>query len=126
MTKKYNAVLEQFESALARLQEVLEKPKDDIIRDSAIKRFEIVFDLSWKVVKSFLEEKHGVICHSPTSCFREAYQQKLIEYDDVWLKIVKHRNELAHTYRQEIADRVYSELPEIVGNFKSLLKVIKR
>ncbi len=123
---KYIAILNQFESALIRLEEVMEKPKDDIVRDSAIKRFEIVFDLSWKIIKSFLEEKHNIVCHSPASCFREAYQQKLIEYDDIWLKIAKHRNELAHTYRQETADRVYGELPEIISHFKNLLEAVKK
>ena len=49
MTTKQMAVLGQFQKAVVRLEEVLKKEKNDFIRDSAIKRFELAFDLSWKV-----------------------------------------------------------------------------
>lgn len=55
---KFKSLQSDFEKAILRLAEVLKEIKTDIVRDSAIKRFEITFDLSWKAVKAFLEEYH--------------------------------------------------------------------
>ncbi len=120
MTKQ-EALREQFKRALDRLQEVLLMPKNDVVRDAAIKRFEFVFDLAWKYLKVRLEEEKGIICRSPKDCFREAYRQGLIDYDEFWLELTDRRNETAHTYDEKIADRVYACLSEAFPRFQRLL-----
>ena len=84
---RFEVPLQQFERAVLRLDEVLRLEKNEFMRDSAIKRFEMTFDLSWKAVKAFLEEFRGVPCSSPKGCFREAYRQGLLEYDEFWLEL---------------------------------------
>jgi len=54
----------KFESALKRLEEVLLiQNYNDIIRDSAIKRFEFTFEMLWKLIKriSYFEGKFLVL-----------------------------------------------------------------
>ena len=111
---KYAALMVEFSRALARLQEVVVMPKTDIVRDSAIQRFEFTLDVAWKTVKAFLEEQKGIVCTSPKDCFREAYRQGIIEYDDAWMTFVDMRNETAHLYKEAKADYVYSQLPTVV------------
>jgi hypothetical protein len=53
-----------FERAVARLDEALALPKDPIVRDAAIQRFEISFELCWKFLKAYLEEEHNASCTS--------------------------------------------------------------
>jgi len=53
---KFQSLQEDFARALQRFEEILVEPKNDIVRDSAIKRFEMVFDLGWKTLKAFLEK----------------------------------------------------------------------
>jgi nucleotidyltransferase substrate binding protein (TIGR01987 family) len=64
--------LKSFQEAVERLEEVLSLPKDAVVRDSSIKRFELCFELSWKVIQSFLRDR-GLDCRSPRDCFREAF-----------------------------------------------------
>lgn len=123
---KLEAIIKQFEQALKRLDEVLKEPKNSIIRDSAIQRFEFSLDLAWKSVKAYLEEQKGITCNSPKDCFREAYRQKLIEYDDAWIKYVDMRNETVHTYKEEIAEKIYAELPNVLKHLDGLLKSLKK
>lgn len=123
---KLEAIIKQFEKALQRLDEVLKEPKNAIIRDSAIQRFEFSLDLAWKSIKVFLEEQKGITCSSPKDCFREAYRQDLIEYDDTWIKYVDMRNETVHTYKEEIADKIYSELPTVLKYLQNLLEALKK
>ncbi len=122
---KLEATIKQFESALTRFREVMTAPKNDIVRDSAIQRFEFTLDLSWKMIKAFLEEKKGVVCASPKECFREAYRQGLIEYSDEWIKFVDMRNETVHTYKEKVAEKIYAHLATALKHFEILLMAIK-
>lgn len=122
---KFQAVFKEFSQAIKRLDDSLKQKKTEFMRDSAIKRFELAFDLSWKTIKAFLEEK-GVSCTSPTGCFKEAYRQSLISFDEIWVELTKTRNKTVHTYDEELAEEVYSKLPEALSVFQKLAKGIKK
>ncbi|GBD34515.1 hypothetical protein HRbin35_00240 [bacterium HR35] len=121
----FEDLLKKFEKSLKRLEEILNKEKNEITRDSAIKRFEICFDLAWKTLKAYLLEYQKVECHSPKSCFRSAYQEGIIDYDDYWLRIIDFRNQTAHIYSEELADKIYQELPKILAYLKKLFEKLK-
>ena len=122
---KFEIMQKEFEEAVQGLEEVLQKPKDEFMRDSAIKRFELAFDLAWKSTKAF-SEKEGLSCTSPVSCFKEAYRQGLIGYDDIWIKgFVETRNKTVHTYDEKLAEEVYAALPNILESFRKLLKFLE-
>jgi len=96
MSETASAIQQEFDAALKRLSEGLAKEKTPEVRDAAVLRFEIAFELAWKLMKAVLYEHHGIECRSPKGCVREAYQQGLIEYNDYWLTIVDKRNRLIH------------------------------
>jgi nucleotidyltransferase substrate binding protein (TIGR01987 family) len=121
---KFEILIQQLEKAITRLKEVLKEPKTDIVRDSAIKRFEFSFDLTWKTLRAYLEEKKGIISNSPKDCFKEAYHQKIIEYDESWLKFVDLRNEIVHSYDENTAEEIYKELPNILKHIESLFNIL--
>lgn len=125
MTKS-EAQIPQFEHAVQRLEEVLQKEKTDIVRDSAIKRFEFCMDLSWKILKTLLEEEKNVIVHSPNSTFREAYKQGYIEYDDAWITFMQVRNNTVHTYKEILAEETFAILPNVLTHLKQLLQQLKK
>ena len=122
---KFEAITSQLNQAVARLEEVLEMESSDVIKDSAIQRFEFSLDLAWKTLKAFLEENKGVLVNSPKEAFREAFRQGLIEYEENWLTMVDLRNQTVHTYNQDLADKIYSRLPEFLPLFKALLSRLK-
>src|SRR3989338_2765877 len=122
---KYEALLQEFSDAAARLQEALDSPKSDIVRDSAIKRFEITFDLSWKMLKARLED-NGIMCTSPLNCFKESFQQHILEEEDIWVEMIKIRNKTVHTYDALLAEEVYQNLPRVLSAFQKLQKSLSR
>lgn len=113
MVKQYKILLADLQKAVELLDDVLKNPGSDLIRDrdSAIKRFEIAFDLCWKYAKAYLEEEKGMICKSPKDCFRELYKQGVIKYDQEWLKMTDMRNNTVHI----------SQLPIVIKYFRELL-----
>ena len=128
---KLEATIRQFNEALDNFEEILNKLEQlvsleyEILRDSAIKRFELVFDTSWKVIKAWLEEK-GSSCVSPLDCYREAYRKGIVEYQDVWVKIIKTRNKTAHVYYEKLAEEVYQELPNFITAFNNLKEYLNK
>jgi nucleotidyltransferase substrate binding protein (TIGR01987 family) len=119
-----NKVLEDFGKAVKRLEEVLKFKKTDVVRDSAIKRFELCFDLAWKSIKNY-SKIYGMECYSPRECFKNAFQLKLIEHDKKWLKMIDDRNLTTHLYKESQAEKVYKKLPEYLEMFKNLFEKLK-
>ena len=110
-----------FAKAVARLEEALALPKDPIVRDSAIQRFEISFELCWKFLKAYLEEEHNASCTSPRTCFRAAFRHGVIDDDPFWIDVTVLRNYTVHTYNEQLADYVYSRLAETARRFRAVL-----
>jgi nucleotidyltransferase substrate binding protein (TIGR01987 family) len=123
---KLEAVIKQFKRALERFEEILKEDKNEIVRDAAIQRFEFTFDLAWKVIKAILEEEKGTVCASPKECFKEAYRNKLLDYDNFWLKMTDLRNKTTHFYKEETANEVYEVFPEVLVYFKKILEIIEK
>lgn len=117
-------ILKDFQKTIENLEEVLKLKKTEIIRDSAIKRFELCFDLAWKSVKNFARE-NGIECYSPRECFKVAFQLRLIEHDEKWLQMVKDRNLTTHLYKEKQAEKIYKKLPEYLEMLKNLFGKLK-
>lgn len=116
--------LKEFEKCLERFEEVLKLEKNDIVRDSAIKRFELCFELCWKVIKDFMLEE-GIICKSPKNCFKEAYRFGLIDDEEEWLSMIEDRNLSVHTYDEFLAETLYGRLNDHLIAMKQLLNNIR-
>ena len=60
-------IASSFRHSVERLQEILREPKTVANRDSAIKRFELTFELAWKSIQAFMKHE-GLLCRSPRVC----------------------------------------------------------
>lgn len=123
---KLPVLLRDFNQALHNLDEALRQKKDDFMRDSAIKRFELLFDLGWKALKAFLEEQHTILCNSPRACLKEAFSVGVIPYDDFWLEILSLRNDAVHAYSESLAEKIYRELPQVAVYYQKLYDSLSR
>lgn len=122
--KNMNPVLENFQKAIKRLEEVLEMKKTTVTRDSAIKRFELCFDLAWKSLKMTARHE-GIECYSPRSCFQSAFELGLIEHNTTWFEMIENRNKSVHLYEESSAELIYAHLPSYVELLKQLFTKIK-
>ncbi|MFY9462991.1 MAG: HI0074 family nucleotidyltransferase substrate-binding subunit [Candidatus Sungiibacteriota bacterium] len=123
---KLDALKKQLSAALPRMDEVVQMPKSVLVRDAAIKRFEFTFDLTWKAMRAFLEERKGFTCVSPKECTQEAFRYGLIAYDDLWMRIPDWRNQIVHEYSEEFAEDLYRELPRILLLFHQLVDALQK
>ena len=121
--------LSPFEKALESLNHVLSLPKDDIIRDSAIKRFEYTYELAWKMIQRWRKDNVSPEKADPLTrkdLFRLAAQNGLIKDPAPWFGYHEARNETSHAYNEAKAEKVYKAATLFAGEATSLLEELKR
>lgn len=124
MLTKKQSQLQDLETASQRLQDALEKEKDDIVRDAVIQRFEFTFELSWKTLITILRE-NGIDFKGVKSVFRDAARIGLLDNPEVWFTYLEARNLTTHTYDLEIAEKVYVKAKEFNSDLKTLILKLK-
>ncbi|MDX2133535.1 MAG: HI0074 family nucleotidyltransferase substrate-binding subunit [Saprospiraceae bacterium] len=93
---------QRFEKAFLRLKEAIDiEHLNELERNGLIQRFEFTMDLSWKVMKDFLEYKGFAFKPSPKDTIRLAQQSGYIQYAQALIDGLDLRNELSHDYSEQ-------------------------
>lgn len=103
----------------SRLRESLALPLDSVVRDSAILRFELAFEVAWKTVQQFAREQ-GFEVNSPRQAFERAFLLGWITDEILWEQMLAARNMAVHVYREELADRLHKALPSFLRGLMEL------
>ena len=85
-----------------RCSDVKENPKGskyyDAFQMALVQAFEILIELSWKVLKDYLENEGYTEVQTGKRAFRQAFQDGIIENGEVWLKALEIKNSTSHIY----------------------------
>lgn len=98
---------ENFCAALLNLKEIYNyhPPYDTVVLTGLVGLYEICFEQSWKMMKEILE-LHGFeegATGSPKIILKTAYQANMIRDERLWLQALQERNNVTHSYNQNIA-----------------------
>ena len=127
--------LADFERAFKKFKEAYLRARDSrmnsdyyFFRDSAIQRFEFTVEIFWKTIKSFLKEREGIDCRTPKSCIREFFSAGFLdeEHTILLLKMIDDRNLTSHTYKEEIAERIFSKLESYINVLEQIILKLKK
>ncbi len=86
-----------------------------------IQIFEMSFELSWKVIKDYLESE-GYEISSPREAIKKAFEIGLIQDGEVWLEALVSRNTSVHTYDKSKIEALVDVVKE---EYYPLLKSLK-
>lgn len=95
------------------------------LRASVIQNFEFTYELSWKMMKRWLEmniNAEAVDGVSRRELFRIAAENKLITDVEKWMDFHNVRNKTSHIYDIKIAEDVYLASKEFLPYAKDLVK----
>lgn len=108
MIPELELAFRKLQKALTALEIMLVKPidPDRANIDASIQRFEFCIELYWKLLKRILEVKGQLVTY-PKDILQEAYRGQLLDDEEMWLAMLKDRNQTSHTYDEELADQVY-------------------
>jgi len=124
--KKSEISLNPLKKAASSLKNALAKPKDEYIRDAVIQRFEYTFELSWKIIKRYIEANNNTLEHNLKNLFREAAKQGLITQVEDWFEYLRVRNLTSHTYNENVAEETYRVAKKFSDAADSLIKNLEK
>lgn len=117
--------MRKFENYSAALRSLRQAPTQDLsnefIQSGIIDKFELQFELGWKLLKALLlyEGDPVAASGSPRDTLKTAYQYYDFMDEALWLRMLRDRNDSAHIYDGEKARRLVDTiindyLPEFV------------
>lgn len=121
--------LDDLKRALKKLNESVKRDpsKDDIVIDATIQRFEFTYELSWKLMKIYLEFNGNLEVTSPRKAIKEAFKEGIISEGEIWLQMLQDRNRTSHTYDEECALEIFENIKNIYLNpIKKLVENIEK
>jgi len=99
--------LANFRRAFDRLKEAIEllrlRGLSDLERQGLIQAFEFTHELAWNVMKDWFEYQGNGDISGSRDASREAFRMGLIQDGEVWMEMIKSRNQSSHTYNLETA-----------------------
>ena len=102
-----------FENSYKTLKKYTDKPLDtEIEKAGIIQLFEVSFELSWKLMKDYMEAL-GFNTKSPRETIKQAIQIDLIENGHIWIDALTDRNLTVHTYDEKLAKRISDDITQI-------------
>jgi nucleotidyltransferase substrate binding protein (TIGR01987 family) len=111
----------RFRSTIERLREpIVVLPQSDMIRDSALKRFEFTYEVCWKTLKAIIVHEGVEDPKFPRATFVAALKFGQLTTDEPWLSMVEDRNVLVHAYYEEFALRVHGKINDYLNAFDSV------
>ena len=125
MDEKFSKKWESFQRSLDALAEARHRDmSDSFVLSGTSAKFSITFDLSWKVMKDILVQYYAMtdfVAELPIEVLRKAYKADLIS-DDIWMEMLKIRNQLAHDYDGVIVKEYFQK---IIGEYIDHLYAFK-
>lgn len=79
--------------------------EDEGYQMAFVQAFEILFELSWKVLKDYLENQ-GFEVKSPKAVIKEAFKAEVIRNGEDWMEALEQRNHVTHVYDEKILKQV--------------------
>ena len=121
---------EHFIGGLRQLKNANELQKErkftELELQGAVQAFEITQELSWKVMKDFLESQGKTDLFGSKTVVREALNVGLIANGEEWLRTIESRNKTSHIYDEKeiliILEIVFNQYLSLFVEFEAKMK----
>ncbi|MCB2298625.1 nucleotidyltransferase substrate binding protein [Clostridium tagluense] len=81
----------------------------EVYRDSIIKKYETLEDLTWKLLSKVFKAS-GLEINNPRECYKQAFKEGLINDIEIWNDILLSRNSTAHIYDEEDHEEIKNKI----------------
>ncbi len=123
---------ENYSGALKHLKNAyeLKKVRDftELELQGAVQAFEVTQELSWKVMKDFLEFQGKTDLFGSKTTVREAFNVGLITNGEHWLKTIESRNLTSQIYDEneikKIIEIIFNEYLPLFIDFENKMKTL--
>ena len=104
---------QNFEKAYHLLEKAMDIRDPSIFEKAGlIQFFEISLELSWNVMKEYLESQGISELRYPRETIKKAFETGLIENGHEWIRALENRNLTSHTHDEERAQNVVDSIKD--------------
>lgn len=115
---------DNFEKSYKLLDKYIDQPiKSELERAGIIQLFEVAFELSWELMKDYLEAQE-IYVKSPREAIKQAFQIELIDDGHIWIDALADRNLTVHAYDEKMAKKIVEDIKQIY--FPELRKLYEK
>lgn len=126
MSERFERYLMTFEQVSGNLARGVEQANADLGIDGAIRRFELCYELSWRLISAYLAEM-GIVFKNPYDCFKSAFANDLIGSENIWLAMIKDRCKVADLYTLFEARNIFQRIKgQYVSEFSHIFATLKQ
>lgn len=90
-----------------------ERSLSELEKQGLIQAFEFTHELAWNVMKDYFFFQGTSTITGSRDAVRESFQQGLIEEGEVWMEMIKSRNQTSHTYNQSVANEIVNKITKL-------------
>ena len=105
-----------YKRALTQLKEAIDlmslRPLSNLEKQGVVQAFEFTHELSWNMMKDFLESKGNTEIYGSKDATRQAFKYGLVTDGDVWMSMIKSRNLTSHTYDERTVDEIIERVSQ--------------
>lgn len=123
--------LDNYSRALQQLERGVNLANDrelsDLEEQGLIQAFEFTHELAWKTIKDFLNSKGNSEIYGSKDATRQAFNYGIIDEGEIWMDMIKSRNNSSHTYNDAIAHEIIQAVLTVYyQEFKKLFEQFER
>lgn len=105
---------ENLHKAYLKLKQFLEQDNNtELSRAGIVHAYEFTFELFWKFLQKYLDNLGILEEHGPSAVIRTAYQNEYLDDGQEYMDMLRDRNLITHTYREEMAEEIYTRIKNI-------------
>jgi len=113
--QRFNNFLKAFMQLESAISLTKERKLSDLEKQGLIQAFEYCHELAWNVLKDFLQNEEGKSeIYGSKSATREAFRVGLISNGEVWMEMIKDRNQTLHTYNSDTSEQILIILLKVI------------
>lgn len=104
---------ETFKKAYAKLKEFVDTDNgSEKDRGAIINAYQYTFELLWKTLQKYMLGLEMLDELGPGNVIRTAFQYNIIDNGSIYMSMLKNRNLITHTYKEDIAEEIYTHIKE--------------
>ncbi len=106
--------LENYVLALSQLKEAFQlhqtRALSELENQGVIQAFEYTHELAWNVLKDYFQDQGSTSITGSKDATREAFQKGLIVNGQVWMEMVKSRNNTSNAYNKNVSKIILAQI----------------
>lgn len=104
---------ETFKKAYLKLKEFVDTDNGtEKDRGAIINAYQYTFELFWKTLQKYLQQLEMLDELGPGNTIRTAFQYQIIDNGPTYMSMLKNRNLITHTYKEDVAEEIYTQIKE--------------